>query len=118
MSQLPLVFDSPASRIEQAFWAFHTAHPDVYEILVALARQWRERKGASAQVGIGALYERARWEVQIESLTDVEPPRLSNNHRAFYSRLIMKQHPDLANIFKLKQQKHKSTLEGDGDDGR
>ena len=115
MSQLPLVFDSPpASRIEQAFWAFHAAHPDVYEILVALARQWRERKGASAQVGIGALYERARWEVQIESLTDVEAPRLSNNHRAFYSRLIMKQHPDLANIFKLKQQKHKSTLEGDG----
>jgi hypothetical protein len=109
--QLPLdLFGDSTGLLEHKFWEFHTAHPEVFRVLVFFARQWRERKGSDAQVGIGALYERARWEIWFDSLADAEPPRLSNNHRAFYSRLIMERCPDLGGIFKLKQQRIQSSF--------
>ena len=94
-----------SGTLEENFWKFHKKHPEVYEVLVRLARQWREYRGPKAKIGISALYERARWEVAIESLVTQEPPKLSNNHRAFYARLILSENPDLAGIFQLKQQR-------------
>lgn len=100
----------PQGKLEQKFWEFHAAHPEVYRALVSFARQWRGRKGPEAQIGIGALYERARWEIWFDSLADAEPPRLSNNHRAFYARLIMARCPDLEGIFQLKQQRVQASI--------
>ena len=97
-------------RLEKAFWQFNLAHPEVYRTLVSFARQWRERRGSDAVCGIGALYERARWEMWIRSLSDKPPPKLSNNHRAFYARLIMERNPDLAGIFRLKRQRVQATF--------
>ena len=97
-------------RLEKKFWEFHVAHPEVYRTLVFFARQWRERRGSDAVCGIGALYERARWEMWFQSLDDKPPPKLSNNHRAFYSRLIMKRNPDLDGIFRLKRQRVQATF--------
>ena len=94
-----------SGMLEESFWKFHKKHPGVYEVLVRLARQWRERRGTKAKIGIGALYERARWEVAIQSLVTQDPPKLSNNHRAYYARLILAENPDLAGIFQLKRQR-------------
>ena len=98
-------------KLEKAFWEFHFKHPEVYKTLVHFARQWRDRRGPDAICGIGALYERARWEMWFESLDGTAPPKLSNNHRAFYSRMIMQRNPDLAGIFNLKRQRVKATFE-------
>jgi hypothetical protein len=106
--QLPLF--GQKSRLEEQFWAFHLKHPQVYRALVNLARQWRLRRGLTAKIGIGALYERARWEIAIDGLADEEPPRLSNNHRAYYARLILLENPDLTGIFKLKKQRFQATF--------
>jgi hypothetical protein len=104
-------FDLTArGELEEKFWEFHSAHPEVYKTLVHFARQWRGRRGSDAICGIGALYERARWEMWFESLDGTEPPKLSNNHRAFYARLIMERNPDLEGIFNLKRQRVKATF--------
>ena len=98
------------SKLEAQFWAFHIQHPKVYRTLVYFARQWREKRGPDAICGIGALYERARWEMWFESLGDTPPPKLSNNHRAYYARLLMERNPDLEGIFRLKRQRVQATF--------
>ena len=94
--------------LERQFWVFHLNHPEVYTALVYFAKQWRERRGPDAHCGIKALYERARWEIWLDLSND--PPKLSNNHTAFYARLIMQRNPDLEEIFRLKRQKVQATF--------
>lgn len=109
--QLPLFPDKAGemSRLEMKFWDFHIANPKVYRWLVKLARQWREKRGSAAHLGIKTLFERVRWELDI-SITSEDGLKLNNNHTAFYARLIMMRNPDLRNIFRLRQQRIASTI--------
>jgi hypothetical protein len=71
----------------------------VYETLLILSREWLRRMGGR-KCGIGALYERARWEI---ALATSDPDfRLNNNFRAFYARLLMLNHPELRGLFDLR----------------
>lgn len=108
-------FNTGEGEMEKKFWQFHSDHPDVYDTLLHFAREWRERRGPDSVCGIGALYERARWEMWFESLGDTPPPKLSNNHRAFYARLLMDRRPDLAGIFRLKRQRVQATFGPDSE---
>ncbi|VBA53488.1 hypothetical protein [Mycobacterium pseudokansasii] len=71
----------------------------MYDALVYFARQWVSRTGRH-RLGVANLYERARWELAIT--TDDRDDKLSNNHRAFYARLIMAQEPDLDGLLVLR----------------
>lgn len=87
--------DTTAEQFEQ----FHAENPRVYRVLVQIAREWRKRTGRT-RLGIGALYERARWEIAI---TTSDPSfKLNNDYRAFYARLIMARETDLAGMFNLR----------------
>jgi hypothetical protein len=97
-------------KLEQDFWKFHLNHPEVFKALVYFARQWRQNRGPDSICGVCALYERVRWEMWFQSLDDNPPPKLSNNHKPFYARLIMDRCPDLEGIFKLKRQKVQATF--------
>lgn len=93
--QLVLWSSDTAAKFEE----FHTTNPAVYDVLAALARQWITATGRK-KLGIGALYERARWEI---ALATGDPDyKLNNNFRAFYARLIMRQEADLAGLFDLR----------------
>jgi hypothetical protein len=105
----------PEAAQEKAFEEFHDGHPDVYKKLLYYARQWRQRRGAESFCGIKALYERARWEMWFESLDDEPPPKLANNHTAYYARLLMERNPDLSGIFRLRRQRVQATI-GPGND--
>ena len=92
------------------FEKFHAENPEIYTILVGLAREWvaicrrrSEETGTHVEpkIGIGALYEVARWEL-IKSSTDPNY-KMSNNHRAFYARLITAQEDDLVELFTLSE---------------
>lgn len=85
-----------ARRFEQ----FHAANPNVYRVLVALAREWVRRTGR-LKLGIATLYERARWDLAI--VTDDPDYKLNNDHRAYYARLIMRQERDLTGLFDLRR---------------
>jgi hypothetical protein len=101
---------SEQGKLEKKFWEFHFKHPEVLTTLAHFAREWRLRRGPDSTCGVCALYERARWEMWFQSLDDHPPPKLSNNHKPFYARLIMERYPDLAGIFKLKRQKVQATF--------
>lgn len=86
--------------IQEQFEDFHKANPNVYRVLVMLARQWVRRR-PGAKLGIGMLWERARWELQVP--TTGSAFRLNNDFRSRYARLIAQQEPDLAGIFETRQ---------------
>lgn len=84
----------------EKFTSFHENNPHVYDILVSLARKW-VRKTHRDKVGIGMLYEIARWQVAMTTID--QDYKLCNDYRAYYARLIMAQEPDLSTIFNLRK---------------
>lgn len=86
---------SPGRTIEQDFAAFHAANPLVLIRLEQLARQWR-RRHPSKRIGVKTLYERLRWEVEMEATPDAQGFKLNNSFTALYAREIMRSCPDLA----------------------
>jgi len=94
-------------NLEEKFFTFHKKRPEIYQELVKFSKEWRNRKGTSAKLGIGMVWERLRWELQMGGN---DTPRLSNNHRAFYARLIMDNEPELQGIFILRQQQDQASI--------
>lgn len=65
-------------RIEARWRTFHANHPEVYDELVRLARELRQR--GYKRFGIATIYEVCRWRGMLA--TDARP-RLNNNYRAY-----------------------------------
>jgi hypothetical protein len=109
IEDLPLFAQTKESRskLEKAFWDFHERHPSVYRKLVSLARQWKEKRGAT-RLGIATLYETARWSLLLDC--DAAGIKLNNNHRAYFSRLIAQNEPDLREMFQFRQQRIAATI--------
>lgn len=89
-----------SGSIEEDFWAFHMANPQVYAGLVRLAREWRARRG-SQRVGMKMLFEVLRWHVALTTQGDVF--KLNNNYTSYYARLIMDREPDLDGVFEIRR---------------
>ena len=98
-----------SGTMTEEFERFHLLNPRVYEILVMLARQWVQRTGRH-KLGIGALYERARWEIAIA--TSDPDYKLNNNWRAYYARLMMLNEPDLDELFDLRHSEADEWING------
>lgn len=96
------VFEPSTPTIGDAFEAFHTANPWVYDALVTLARDLRAR--GHERVGMKMLFEVLRWNWM---LTTSSPDgfKLNNNMTSRYARLIMDNEPDLAGVFELRELK-------------
>jgi hypothetical protein len=104
IDQLEIDFDLPEVQddsIPARFARFNSGNPQVYDSLVALARQFRSRQ-PDAKLGIAMLYEVLRWNYYMATQSD-EPYKLTNDFRACYARLIMEQELDLAGIFQTKK---------------
>jgi hypothetical protein len=71
-------------EINEAFWAFHEANPQVYALF---DRFTRELIGAGKAHGSSKLIcERIRWETMVKT-TDSGPVKLNNNFTSRYARL-------------------------------
>lgn len=86
----------PLTEKERKFLEFNEENPTVYTQLRDLALKMR--RSGRKHYGIGSLYEVLRWDRAI-STTDPDF-KLSNNHRAHYSRLLMKRESELAGFFR------------------
>lgn len=86
------------SNIDERFNEFHAANPEVYRALCALARGALAR--GKRRIGIGALWERARWDMWLDSTE--EAPKLNNDYRSRYARLLMANELDLAGVFEVR----------------
>lgn len=91
--------DSPLTAAAK-FERFHADNPRVYATLCRLAREWIARMGRR-KVGIAALYEVTRWEIALA--TNDPDFKVNNDYRAYYSRLLMANEPDLSDLFDLRQ---------------
>jgi hypothetical protein len=93
--------EPPESRIYKRFEVFHNNNPEVYNNLVALARDCR-RNRPNRVIGIQMLFEALRWNyfMNVESQEEYKFP---NAFAAGYARLIMKNESDLEGIFKLNK---------------
>jgi hypothetical protein len=84
----------------EKFWRYHESNPAIYSVLVAFAREWRSRTGRP-RLGINSLIERVRWEVAVR--TNDPEFKINNNTAPWYSRLIMRQEPDLDGLFHTRR---------------
>ena len=86
--------------IDEDFWAFHDAHPEVYSELVrrAVIAKSNGFKRYSAKV----LIEVVRWYFEFER-PDKGPFKINNNFTSRYARLIMECEVDLAGFFETRE---------------
>lgn len=86
---------TPAQRFER----FHDANPAVYQLIVEKAREWRA--AGNGKLGMSLLFGIVRWVIALETKGD--PYRINDHYVPFYSRLVMWQEPDLADLFDLRR---------------
>lgn len=99
------------SMMEQAFWRFHGLNPHIYDALVTHGREWRKHRGPTSQVSIAQLFEVVRWNIGLGYVgLSLGTPRLSNNHKPYYARLIMALEADLGGLFVLHQLQEEPTF--------
>ena len=96
--QLGLIFRE-RTRLDRAFMDYHRRHPEVYALLVQMARE--ARSSGFESYSISTLFEVIRWHRR-DLVVDERPFKLPNNHRSRYSRIIMDNEPDLRGFFTLR----------------
>lgn len=96
----PIVPTSRKGGLDESFRRFHEANPHVYDALrlVALHAARRGRR-----VGIKAIYERVRWEYQVQTARQEDAYKLNNNYTSRYARLLMENEPELAGFFEIRK---------------
>lgn len=102
------------SDIDQAFQAFHSRRPEVYEYLREVALRFKS-KGHS-HISIKLCYEFARCDAYLSGRA-TKMWELSNNFTASYSRLLMSQEPELLGFFRTRKLKDEPYEVGEYDTG-
>lgn len=92
--------DIEPKTIEEKFDEFHAKHPEVYEMLVKLAREWMSY--GHSKLGIATLFEKLRWEWHVNGMTDQDGYKLNNNYKALYARKMMFENPELDGLFETR----------------
>ena len=92
-------------KLQEQWAASKEQHP---EILPELARIAKELQAMGKQrYSINGLFEILRWETR--HTTGDHGLKINNNHRAFASRDLMEQYPELAGFFKTRVQKPRNS---------
>lgn len=88
------------TKLEWDFLKFHDEHPEVYELLKRFALE--ALAAGRKKLSIALLAERVRWETSVVGGKEF---KLNNNHRSFYARMFMDDHPQYEGFFRTRQQK-------------
>ena len=94
-------FNERETALRKKFREFHNENPQVWELLQKFTFQIIDR--GYKNYSVNAVFERIRWHTAIET-NDLEF-KLSNNHRAYYSRMFMDKHPEYEGFFRTKELK-------------
>lgn len=103
-------------ELRQQATEFHAKHPEVWELFCKFTFD-RIQRGFE-HYGVGAIWERIRWETDIGGDRDKDDPplKLNNNFRAFYARRFMKIHPDHEGFFRKRVQTSAGEPSRNGDE--
>jgi hypothetical protein len=80
----------------QEWRAYHEEHPQVYQLVCRFAQEALDR--GFHEYAIATIWERIRWHVTVEIRK--EEFKLPNNHRAYYARLWLDDHPEHSDFFR------------------
>ena len=81
------------------FARFHADNPLIYSLYVKYAYQLRD--AGRENYGSKAIIERIRWHVNVET-NSADEFKINNNHTAYYARMLMIDHPELAGDFRTR----------------
>jgi hypothetical protein len=96
MSQDEFEFNDE-SELYREWRIYHRKNPRIYQLICKFAKQAIAR--GFEEYAIATIWERLRWHLQIEIRSD-EEFKLPNNHRAYYARLWLKDHPQYPYFFR------------------
>lgn len=95
--------DLPRNVREAKFNEFHKKYPVVYQLWDRFTRECISR--GMKKVGAALIMERIRWETSV-AIEDARPDgkklKLNDHHKAYYSRLWMKNNPQYKGIFNTR----------------
>lgn len=98
--QTALSLDQTMSHtLDDRFQQFHKDNPHVYDKLVSMTRQLKEK--GHKKVGMQMLFEVLRWNSMMRTVS--HDYKLNNDYCSRYARLIMDQEQDLEGIFELRR---------------
>jgi len=84
--------------LKRKWWEFHTQNPYVYDLVERFTFEVINR--GFMHYSINSIFERIRWHTDVETYGDEF--KLSNNHRAYYARYFMHNHPEYKGFFRTK----------------
>jgi len=101
----------PRSRLEEILRdvaTFHRANPRVWELFCSFGQRAAERdnpgNGGLRTYGARMIWERIRWEVNVELRgIDGTRVRLNDHYVAYYARAFMMRYPEYAGLFKPRK---------------
>ena len=70
------------------FEKYHRGNPSIYSHFVEFAREIQGR--GFTRYSVWAVCNRVRWHIDVNTYDRHSPFKISNNHLAYYARLIMK----------------------------
>ena len=85
--------------LDQAFFAYHHANPQVYRALVKLARQWKA--AGHDRCSVNMLFEVLRYDQGLKT-TSMDGLKLNNSYRSRYARVIQANEQDLRGMFETR----------------
>lgn len=91
--------DTSRDKINEAFWAFHEKHPEVYQLFSEFTFQLilAGYEHGSAKL----IFERIRWETMVRA--DAKGPvKLNNNYTSRYARLWEHRNPLYPGFFRRR----------------
>ena len=88
-------------NLTKQFQEYDQNNPHVWHLFKRFAKEALDagHKVLSASL----IVERIRWEVNVVTYSN-DPFKVNNNHRAFYSRKFMTEHPEYGNVFRTRTQ--------------
>jgi hypothetical protein len=109
-AQLEIGYD-PAPRTPSpsrlAFQIFHSAHPEVLQCLVRLARERlasQRARGRRLRLGMRNLWERMRWDLEDSPVVDGNEsgPKLNDHLAPVYAKWMSDHYPEFSGVFELR----------------
>jgi hypothetical protein len=89
--------EQPQGQLEQEFWKFHADYPHVYTHLCNYTQEVLDQ--GYTEFAIACVWEHMRWELTVR--TRDKNFILPNNHRAYYARLWLREHPEHPKFFRI-----------------
>ena len=81
--------ESRADQIFRRFCQFHSDNPDIWRLFERFSLELV--KSGREHYGIGAVCERIRWHIDVETKGD--EVKINNDFRAYYARMFKVTHP-------------------------